>query len=460
MPPRQFLVNLCLIAAALLSGASHASGAAPQPAGPNIIVILADDLGYGDLGYTGCKDIPTPNIDRLASRGVVCTDGHVAASVCAPSRCGLLTGRAPARQGFDANQEMLLPESRTIGHALREAGYTTLGVGKWHMGTDPLATGFDHFTGLAGGGRDYFPNAKTGKDQRLTRDGKDIELEGWTYLTDFMTEEGMRLITNRPAGKPFFLYMSYTTPHTPLQPRADLFAKFSGIPQKGRRNYAAMVASLDEEVGQWLDFLEREKLAQNTLVVFLSDNGGATINNSDNGPWRGMKGSYWEGGQRVPFIVSWPGTLKPGAYGKPVSSLDFIPTFLAIGGHKYDQPADGVNLMPFLTGKNKGRPHDRLFWRFSNVQAVRDLDLILIRTFEEDGRVHAITLFDLAVDPGQTNNIAAPRAADRDRLLAALDEWNESNAAPRSLVGKGFRDNIRRKHEMDVIGRDAERKLP
>ena len=427
---------------------------------PNVLVILADDLGYGDLGFTGGKDIRTPNIDRLAARGIICTDAHVAASVCAPSRCGLLTGLAPSRQGFDANDGMLLPGSRTIGHALGEAGYTTLGVGKWHMGTDPLATGFDHFTGMAGGSRGYFPSAGTGKNQRLTRDGKDIEADGWTYLTDFMTEEGMRLIKQRPEGKPFFLYMSYTTPHTPLQPRADLLAKSAAIPDKGRRTYAAMVASLDEEVGEWLDFLDQEHLDRNTIVVFLSDNGGATINNSDNGPWRGMKGSYWEGGQRVPFIVSWPGTLQPGTYAKPVSSLDFIPTFLAAGGHGCKMPTDGVDLLPFLRGKSTGRPHDRLFWRFSNVQAIRDLDLMLIRTYEESGAVHAITLFDLATDPGQTKDLATTRTADRDRMLADLDAWNKSNAPPRLLVGKGFRDNLRRKHEMDVIGRDAERKLP
>ena len=444
----------------LMLGTVSALLAAETPAPPNVIVILADDLGYADLGFTGCKDIPTPNLDFLASRGVVCTDGHVAASVCAPSRCGLLTGLAPARQGFDANDELLLPASRTIGHALREAGYATLGVGKWHMGPDPLAMGFDHFTGLAGGSRNYFPSAKTGKGQRLMRDGKDIETAGWTYLTDFMTEEGMRLIKQRPAGKPFFLYQSYTTPHAPLQPRADLLDKCAGIPQPGRRNYAAMVASLDEEVGQWLAFLEQEKLAQNTIVVFLSDNGGATTNHSDNGPWRGMKGSFWEGGQRVPFIVSWPGTLKPGTYAKPVSSLDFIPTFLAAAGHACEQPTDGVDLMPFLSGHNPGRPHDRLYWRFSNVQAIRDLDLMLIRTCEEDGTVHAVTLFDLATDPSQTTDLAATRTTDRDRLLALLDAWNKANPAPRAQDAKVFRDNIRRKHEMDVIDRDAERKLP
>ncbi|MEN9362075.1 MAG: Arylsulfatase precursor [Verrucomicrobiota bacterium] len=453
-----FKIFFCSLSCSLLLAAEELKPA-PPPA-PNVLVILADDLGYGDLGITGCKDIKTPNIDRLARRGIFCSDGHVAASVCAPSRCGLLTGLAPARQGFDDNGDMLLPESKTIAHAMRDAGYESLGVGKWHMGPEPMKMGFDHFTGLAGGGRSYFPSAKTGKGQRMTRDGQDVELEGWTYLTDFMTEEGMRMVKARPPGKAFFLYMSYTTPHTPLEPRPDLFKQYEGIAAKGRRNYAAMVASLDEEVGQWLDFLDKEGMAEDTLIVFLSDNGGATINSSDNGAWRGMKGSYWEGGQRIPFIVSWPGTLKPGIYDKAVSALDFIPTFLGAAGQSPKQPTDGVNLLPFLKGENPARPHRNLFWRFSNVQAVRDLDLMLIKTFEEDGKVHAVTLFDLASDPGQTRDLATARPEDRARLEKLLEEWNQTNPAPRALVGKNYRDNLRRKHEMDVIGRDAERKLP
>lgn len=447
--------------AALLLASQAALRAADTPTNkPNVLVILADDLGYGDLGFTGCKDIRTPNIDRLARGGVFCADGHVAASVCAPSRCGLLTGLAPSRQGFDDNQAMLLPTSHTIGHAMQGAGYTTLGVGKWHMGPEPRSVGFDHFTGFAGGGRNYFPSPKTSADQRLLRDGEDIETAGWTYLTDRLTEEGMRLIKARESGRPFFIYMAYNTPHTPLQPRPDLLERFEGIQNRGRRNYAAMVASLDEEVGEWLDFLAKEKLDNNTIVVFLSDNGGATINSSDNGPWRGMKGSYWEGGQRVPFIVSWPGTIKPGRYDKPVTAFDFIPTFLAAAGATLAKPTDGINLLPYLTGEKGGRPHEHLFWHFSNVAAVREHDLMLIRTREEDGAVHGITLFDLAADPGQTKDLHRECPADTERLVARLDQWEKELPAPRALVGRVYRDNIRRKHEMDVTGRDAERKLP
>lgn len=455
---RAALLVALQLTAAILPGQENS----PTPIGqaPNVLVILADDLGYGDLGITGCKDIRTPNIDRLAAGGVFCTDGHVAASVCAPSRCGLLTGLAPARQGFEANQDMLLPGSRTIARTLRDHGYTTLGVGKWHMGPDPLAMGFDHFTGLAGGGRSYFPSAKTDKDGRITRDGKDAESDGWTYLTDFLTDEGMRLVKQRDLAKPFFLYMSYTTPHTPLEPRADHLAAYAGITNKGRRNYAAMVASLDEEVGQWLDFLEKENLARRTIIVFLSDNGGATINHSDNGPWRGMKGSYWEGGQRVPFIVSWPGTLKPGSYEKAVTILDLLPTALGASGRSCPQATDGVNLLPFLSGRDPGTPHERLYWRFGVCSAARDNTLMLIRTREEDGRVHAVTLFDLATDPGQTKDLAASRPEDTKRLLAQLDQWESGLPAPRELDALPYRDNLRRKHEMDVVGRDAERKLP
>lgn len=459
------ITKITIVAASLCACARNDAAVDGDPdrtdhKAPNVLIILADDLGYGDLGFTGCKDILTPNIDRLAQRGIFCTDGHVAASVCAPSRCGLLTGLAPARQGFDANRDMLLPGSRTIMQALRKEGYTTLGVGKWHQGPNPLSMGFDHFTGLAGGSRSYFPSAGTQRDLRIMRDGKDAETEGWTYLTDFITEESMRLVKQRPAEKPFFLYTSYTTPHTPLQPRPDILKRYAQIKNKGRRNYVAMVASLDEEVGEWLSFLEKEHLDKNTLIFFLSDNGGATINNSDNGPWRGMKGSYWEGGQRVPFIISWPGVLKPGQFDKTVSSLDFLPTILGASSRTCPQPTDGTNLMPCLIGQDKGQPHETLFWRYGVCSAWRENNLMLIRTYEEDGSIHATTLFDLAADPEQTHNLAAERPADCTRLADHLEAWRKQLPAPRALDDKVYRDNIRRKHEMDVIGRDAERKLP
>jgi len=273
----------------------------------------------------------------------------------------------------------------------------------------------------------------------------------------------MRMVRGRPEGKPFFLYMSYTTPHTPLQPREDLAARYAHIEHKGRRKYAAMVASLDEEVGQWLEFLDKEGLRDNTLVVFLSDNGGATINWSNNGLWRGMKGSYWEGGQRVPFLVSWPGKLEHRWYNMPVISLDFTPTFLAAAGKpvaKSGVETDGVDLLPYLTGKKRGRPHDVLFWRVGPVRAVRDMDMILIKTLEDDGSLNNLLLFDLVADPMQRENLADKHPDEVKRLEARLAKWEATLPEVNGSMGKIYRNNYRRKHHMDVIGRAAERRLP
>ena len=430
---------------------------------PNILVILADDLGYGDLGYTGCKDIRTPHIDRLAASGVICTDGHVSGSVCSPSWAGLISGRYQQYVHHEFNSSHYEPGVVTLAHHMRAAGYVTLAVGKWHLGLDPREVGFDHFTGLLGGSRGYYPSDKIGREQVFMRDGESVEQTGWTYLTDFMTEEGMRMVREREEDKPFFLYMSYTTPHTPLHTREDLEARHVNIEHKGRRRYAAMVASLDEEVGEWLDFLDQEHLRDNTIVVFLSDNGGATINWSNNGPWRGMKGSYWEGGQRVPFIVSWPGTLQPGWYNQAIISLDLTPTFLAAAGKPVENSGvetDGVNLLPYLRDGKAGYPHELLYWRQGPVRAVREKDLILIKTLEDDGSLDNILLFDLVNDPMQREDLVERRPDDASRLDALLVNWESELPEVNGSMAEVYRNNYRRKHHMDVIGRDAERRLP
>ena len=438
-------------------------GCLAAPNQPNVLIILADDLGYGDLGYTGCKDIFTPHIDRLAASGIICTDAHVSSSVCGPSRAGLLAGRYQQCVHHEFNSSHLEEDTVTMAHHMRDAGYTTLAVGKWHLGADPHNLGFDHFTGLMGGSRSYFPQKKPSAGHDFMRDGESVEQAGWTYLTDFMTEEGMRMVRERKADKPFFLYMSYTTPHTPLHTREDLEAQYAHIENKGRRKYAAMVASLDEEVGEWLAFLEKEGLRDNTIVVFFSDNGGATINHSNNGLWRGMKGSFWEGGQRVPFIVSWPGTVKSGWYNQTLSSLDLMPTFLAAAGKPVEKSGvvtDGVNLLPYLRDGKNGVPHERLFWRMDPARAVRDKNLVLIKTLEDDGSLNNIMLFDLVEDPMQRENLVEKRPEDAARLDALLVKWESELPEVNGSMAQGYRENYRAKHHMDVIGRAAERRLP
>lgn len=439
------------------------------PARPHVLLILADDLGYADLGFTNCTDIPTPNLDRLASDGIVCTDGHVSASVCAPSRAGLLTGRYQQRSGFECNLgggQGLLAGSVTFPRLLVEAGYQTALVGKWHLGAQehnhPLALGFDHFMGLLAGSRSYFPLVQKppGRQRRLERDGALVSESSFSYLTDLLTEEGVQRIEERDPARPLFLFMSYTAPHGPMHARTDLQERFAAIKDPRRRKYAAMVTALDEGVGRLRDALERAGIADNTLIVFLSDNGGATNNASDNGPWRGMKGSKWEGGQRVPFVVHWPGHLRSGTYDSPVSSLDLASTFLAVGGAAPLPSTDGVDLIPYLQGRVGRPPHAQLYWRRAVVAAVREGDWKLIRVTEVDGSQRSPILIDLESDPSERIDYAAKEPKRVARLSSLLDDWERTLLPPRWLTGEVWRRNQRTKHELGLVGREAERRVP
>ncbi len=443
--------------------------AAAHASPPNIVLILCDDLGYADLGFTGCEDIPTPHLDRLAREGVLCTDAHVSASVCAPSRAGLLTGVYQQRGGFEANLgsgEGLLPGTRTFAADLQGAGYQTCLVGKWHLGSKPGsrpdAMGFDHFTGLLGGSRSYFPiDKKTpSKQQRIERDGEVLPEESLGYVTDAFTDEGVRYIEERDPAKPLMLFMSYTAPHSPMHARPDLLERFSSIENPRRAKYAAMVACLDEGVGRLRGALETEGMADNTMIVFLSDNGGATTNASDNGPWRGMKGSKWEGGHRVPFVVHYPGRLAPGQFDGCLSSLDLAPTFAAAAQCVDALPSDGVDLMPFLESKARGPVHGELFWRRAVAAAYRDGDWKLIRIDEKDGTRRPPILVDLASDPGERSDVSGAHPTRVEGMLQKLESWESGLMEPRWMTGEIWRENQRNKHLMSVVTREDERRLP
>ena len=461
----KYLVLLCLLCSC--ASMSALNGEAPRP---NIIWIIADDLGYADLGFTGCADIPTPHLDSLAARGVICTDGHVSASVCAPSRAGLITGRYQQRFGFEcnlgSNKDGLLPSVPTAAQLMGGAGYETAAIGKWHLGyaeeLHPMELGFDHFTGLLGGSRSYFPKTEKAptKAQRIERDRVLVPEESFDYLTDFFTEEACRLVVERDQERPLFMYLSYTAPHGPMHAREDLFEEFSGIEKDRRRKYAAMVAALDEGVGRLLETLDAEGMREDTMIVFLSDNGGATNNGSDNGSWRGMKGSKWEGGQRVPFVVEWPGVLEAGEYSQAISSLDLLPTALAAAGAEAPQDLDGVDLRPHLSGELKSAPHERLYWRRFVAGAVREGDWKLIRVREEDGSFREPILVDLANDPGEEINRAGDEPERAARMRADLELWEAGLAEPRWREGAVWEKNQRKKHELDLLGRDAERSFP
>ncbi len=374
------------------------------PDKPNILIILADDLGWGDLGCTGSKVIKTPNIDRLAENGILFTSAYVTGSVCAPSRAGLLTGRFPQRFGFENNlnhwnetkptQEQfhgLNPSELTIADHLKAGGYETALIGKWHLGYanvhHPNNRGFDYFCGMIKGSHNYF--LKEEKHQ-LERNGKPVESFSSNYITDFFTDEGIKWISER-SGSPWFLFMSYNAPHTPMQATKEDDEACSHVQNKGRRTYAAMVLALDRGVGRIIQELKDKGIYENTLIVFLSDNGGATNNHSWNGALSGCKGNCREGGIRVPMILQWPQQIPAGKRNNAVvSSLDLLPSFLSAtgvapieavdksGNKEVPRTYDGINILPMIKGEDEPTAR-RLFWRLQGQAAVLDGEDKLIR---------------------------------------------------------------------------------
>lgn len=413
---------------------------------PNVVIILADDLGYADIGVQGCRDIPTPHIDRLAESGVRCTSGYAAHPFCSPMRASLLTGRYQHRFGYERNiaydphnRHMGLPaEETTIATSLKKAGYATGMVGKWHLGAalpfHPNRRGFDFFYGFLGGGHDYFTVSLLrpmgeGYFVPLQENGKPLEID--SYLTTALSVAAVRFMESR-RNDPFFLYLAYNAPHTPLQAPESYLEKFASIGDRKRRAYAAMVSAMDDGIGQVMKCLERLEIRERTLVFFLSDNGGPERSNgSSNDPLRGQKGDVHEGGIRVPFLASWPGVLPRGVeYHEPVISFDISTTALAVAGLELeeDRRLEGVNLVPFLSGQRKDPPHAALFWRREKGQdwAVRAGSLKLLGTADADRP----TLFDLAADIGESVDLSEKRPVDVARLLRLYREWDEENRPP------------------------------
>ena len=419
---------------------------------PNIIVIIADDLGYADVGFNGCKDIPTPNIDRIATNGVKFTNGYVTYSVCGPSRAGLLTGRYPQRFGYERNPQyrphdpnMGLPkEEKTLAEALKQVGYTSGIVGKWHQGADisnhPLNRGFDEFFGHLGGGHAYFPELLIIKDSYSVDSDEGVSYKTWImrnhepiqtkkYLTDEFSDEAVRFV-EKHQKQPFFLYLAYNAPHSPLQATQQYLDRFPNIEDKKRKTYAAMVSAVDDGVGKVLDKLESLKLDKNTLVYFLSDNGGPEKDNSsDNGVLREGKSSIYEGGYRVPFAMQWKGIVNPGVYDNAISSLDIFATIAALSKVpiKKDRPLDGVNMIPYITANNKGLPHETIYLRKFDEKgySVRHKDLKLV--LKKDGIPQ---LYDLKKDIGEQNDIAKQFPDEVKKLDKIRLEWDSQLIDP------------------------------
>ena len=447
-----------------------------EPRRPNILFIVADDLGYGELGSSGGTDIPTPHLDALAAGGVRFTHGYVTAAFCAASRAALLTGRYQTRFGFEFNPigaknaapGIGLPVGeKTVADHLRATGYATALVGKWHLGGTaefhPQRRGFDEFFGFLHEGHTYVPHPWEGVTTWLRRralpdggTGRWTSPDGrlvWTThmggnepdydadnpllrssqpvderanLTDAFTREANDFIT-RHRTQPFFLYLAYNAVHSPMQAPEAYLAKFAHLPDLHRRLFAAMLAHLDDSVGRVLAHLRATGLAENTLVIFLSDNGGPTKElTSRNAPLRGGKGELWEGGIRVPFIVSWPGRITPRTDATPVISLDATATALALAGISAPPtPLDGVNLWPLLSGKSTAAPHSALYWRVGERHAIRQGDWKLLR------QRGAWQLYDLAHDVGEQTDRATAEPARTQALAALWETWNAAQVAPR-----------------------------
>ena len=429
------------MALGLVCNASPAVAADPPDAGrsaANIILVLADDLGYADPGFQGGTDIPTPALDALVAAGVRCTDGYVTCPVCAPTRAGLLTGRYQQRFGFEYNPgpeahaeaDFGLPRAvPTIAERLKHLGYATGMVGKWHLGFSadlaPTGRGFDSFFGFLGGAHDYLPRAGVQRSAIL-RGGEAVAERD--YLTTAFAREAVDFVDCHH-GQPFFLYLAFNAVHAPLDADPALAERFAGISDARRRTYATMLASMDAAVGRVMAAVAGHGLAERTLVIFLSDNGGPTPQTSAcNLPLRGGKTQFYEGGIRVPFALSWPGVLPAGAVERrPVCSLDLAPTILAAAGGTIapEDGIDGVDLLPYLTGRREGQPHDRLFWRQGERRAARLGDWKLVRQ-EVDAPAQ---LYQLAADPGETRDLAAAEPARLAELEAAWTAWDAGNIA-------------------------------
>lgn len=416
---------------------------------PNIIVILADDLGYNDVSFNGTTDIKTPEIDALASNGVIFTNGYVTHPYCGPSRAGILTGRYQARFGMENNvdyapqdQHHGLPlTEKTFAKRLQEVGYQTGVIGKWHLGAathfQPLNRGFDYFYGFLDGGHNYFPqdinfNGEGYKTPIQENNGLGTFDE---YLTTSLSKHAAKFITESKEN-PFLLYVAYNAPHAPLEAPQALIDKYKHIEDPERRIYLAMIDAMDQGVGMIVNALKETGNYENTLIFFLSDNGGLYPENwwptydwADNFPFRRGKVALTEGGIHVPFIAHWPAKIGKGqVFDGLVSSLDIAATSVAISGASdTDNLLEGVNLEPYFTKEKTNSPHKALFWRLEeadHIWAVRTEDYkYLNQTLPNVG----LSFFDMNKDPYEKVNLVGKSPNQQAKLAALWNDWNKKN---------------------------------
>jgi arylsulfatase A-like enzyme len=411
---------------------------------PNLVVFYADDLGWGELGCQGNKDIPTPNIDAIARQGVRFTNGYVAATYCSPSRAGLLTGRYPTRFGHEfnsvANATGLRLDQTTLADRLKSLGYTSASVGKWHLGAGldyrPTKRGFDEFYGTLNNTPFFHPTNFV--DSRIS-DAVRAVTDPAFYTTDAYADRSVDWL-ERNKGKRWFLYLPFNAQHAPLEAPQKYQDRFPEIANGKRKIFAGMMAAMDDAVGRVMAKIRALGQEENTLVFFIADNGGPTQSTtSSNGPLRGFKMTTYEGGPRVPFLAQWKGTWPAGkTYDFPVINLDVLPTIVTAAGGKVQSEwkLDGVDLTPYVTGVNKARPHETLYWRYGPQWGVRhgDMKLVVSR-----GGGTTPELYNLARDIGESNNLAAAEPKKVQQLQALWNKWSaeqEESSVPDSPVSK------------------------
>jgi len=419
---------------------------------PNFVIFLADDLGYGDVGYQG-GDVPTPNIDSIASEGVVFTDGYITCPVCAPSRAGLLTGRYQQSFGFWDNigpfrvskeVEPGIPlDIPILSERLKELGYVCGLFGKTHEGDSEEMMAFnrwDEFFGFNNGASNYLPGMnrdhnpifhnqkiinqsyeKNGISRdEINRKGV-LQIDRKQYLTDLIADYTISFIEEN-RDRPFLCYLPFNAIHGPFQAPKDLYEKYASEKNHQRRLNMAMLDSMDQNIGWVLKTLKKLDLEKDTLVIFLSDNGGHE--ESPNLPLRGKKATYWEGGIRVPFCLKWPGRLEAGqAYRKPVISLDLLPTLVKAAGASIDPSwkLDGVDLMPYLLGSSKGPPHKNLYWTWGSRKAIRAGKYKALS--QDSGK--SWQLYDLKKDLSEQKDLGAEQASKLDQLVKRFKSWEK-----------------------------------
>ncbi|MBD0777519.1 sulfatase-like hydrolase/transferase [Maribacter sp. ANRC-HE7] len=426
---------------------------------PNIVFLFSDDAGYGDFGFQGSTIMKTPNLDKLAKNGVTFTQGYVSASVCGPSRAGLMTGKYQQRFGYEEinvpgymsdnskflGDDMGLPlDQVTMADYLKKLGYTNAMYGKWHLGDadrfHPLKRGFDEFYGFRGGDRSYFAYKEVPKghlDKRMENGFGNFE-EPKAYTTDVFADKAISFM-ERNKDKPFFIYLAFNAVHTPMEATEEDLNKFPNLTGK-RKEVAAMTLALDRACGKVLDKLKELGLEDNTIIVFSNDNGGPTDKNASiNLPLSGTKSNQLEGGLRVPFLMSWPNHIKSNIkYTYPVSTLDLLPTFYAAGGGNVAdlKEVDGVDLVPYITGKNDTRPHETLYWKKENRGVYREGDWKFIRFPDRPAE-----LYDMSKDTPELEDLANKYPERVKDMYKKLFKWELTLERPMWMLKRKFEKN-------------------